>query len=540
MRIHRILLLSIFIPAALAAQPFFTGLNELRVSSKPVDNIPPSIAVDGSGALWVVWSNGSQLIRDDLTLDSRILNAPGGGSFPEALGGGNWGKIDRRDSCFDTPLQGCWQLYRLAVYSPQKIVDSSLALYATWNVRTSLDGDSDNRSVYLLNGFSESGRSALAVNFHAWSGSGSFFSTSAPRLVETYDLTTRSRREVYSSAGDWYLGESPFFDKLRQAKTYGIPICVLSPPRGGKFAILERAMQLGSANTPVNPGAHQRVAKLFTLSGDSLSSRIPIDSVQTEETDLSDRILLGSENDCYIIRRRAPSDTLLIERFSLDGTRLSPPCFFLDKVRLQRCITYPGMDTLDHNKRADLTVVALPDENWLTVWGGTRPGGGTDVYAALFDRHFVPLGIPKRVNSDSTGDQYAPSVALKGDTIFMAWIDARNGQRHVYLRRCGADQILGTERTETPSAFGIDAVYPQPARESVSITYSLPTDPAEGAGFVSVYDALGRIVRRQPFPEGTGAQGTIRLRTDSLPSGVYMAALNLGPLRKSARILVVR
>ncbi len=540
MRIPRILLLSILLPLALAAQPVFTSGGELRLSTRPVDDTSPSMALDRSGAVWVVWNNGSQLLGADLSPDPRMPNAPGGGTLPEALSGGAWGKIERLDSCFNGPLQGCWQLYRLGVYSPQKMIDSSLALYTTWNVRTSLDGDSDNRYVYLLNGSSEAGKSVLAVNYHAWNGSGSFFGTTAPRMVETYDFTTRIRREVFTAEDAWYLGESSMFDKLREAKQYGIPITVVSPPKDGKFAILNRAMELGSGNKPVNPSAHQRIAQLFTLSGDSLTARIPIDSVLTDETDLSDRILLGSENDFYVIRRRAPSDTLLVERFALDGARLAPPAFFLDKVRLQRCLTYPGMDTLDHNRRADLNVVSLPDENWLAVWGERRPEGGTDVYAALFDRRFVPLGMPKRVNSDSAGDQYAPSVALKGDTVFLAWIDARSGERHVYLRRFRAEEIVRAERTETPAAPGIEAMYPQPARGSVTIACNIPGGAAGYAATISLYDALGRMVLRRSLTEPGGVRATVHVPMDNLVPGLYLVALARGRMRATGRILLVR
>jgi hypothetical protein len=284
---------------------------------------------------------------------------------------------------------------------------------------------------------------------------------------------------------------------------------------------------------------HQRRVKIFDTAGDSLSGFITIDSVATESTDLSDYILLG-DNDFSIIRRAAPSDTMVVERFALDGSRISKPAFFLDHVSMNKCIGYaPVLDTIYHNRRADLTIAGLPDHTWLASWSRIQSDGTTDVYAGLFDEQFHPLGPAKRVNSDPTGNQSAPALAIDGDDACIAWVDGRSGEREIYLRRFRTNQILGAERTEAPAPVRITDIYPQPAKEYLTILYSHPSDAGPLKGTVTLFDALGRTVLHQPLPEGE-EERRILLATDHLPAGLYLAALDFGTQRKGARILLVR
>ena len=103
-----------------------------------------------------------------------------------------------------------------------------------------------------------------------------------------------------------------------------------------------------------------------------------------------------------------------------------------------------------------------------------------------------------------------------------------------------AEQALASakfEETAAPEQLALHAATPNPVQTSTEIRYDLP-EPAEIE--LTVYDLMGREVRRL----ATGSQGRgshrVRFDTAALPSGVYLVRLQDGRRQLTQRITVVK
>ncbi|HIG75829.1 MAG TPA: T9SS type A sorting domain-containing protein [Bacteroidetes bacterium] len=94
---------------------------------------------------------------------------------------------------------------------------------------------------------------------------------------------------------------------------------------------------------------------------------------------------------------------------------------------------------------------------------------------------------------------------------------------------------LVSEQAE--AAFGLEAAYPNPVRQSATVAYVLP---AEGAVRLAVYDLLGREVA--VLAEGTRPAGAHTARFDSraLAAGAYLVRLDAGGQSATRRLTVVK
>jgi hypothetical protein len=93
------------------------------------------------------------------------------------------------------------------------------------------------------------------------------------------------------------------------------------------------------------------------------------------------------------------------------------------------------------------------------------------------------------------------------------------------------------EAMEHPKQVALHAVAPNPVRTSTQISYDLP-ESAEVE--LTVYDLMGREVKR--LATGSHGQGThsVQLDAATLPSGVYIVRLQAGSRQITRRITVVK
>jgi hypothetical protein len=81
--------------------------------------------------------------------------------------------------------------------------------------------------------------------------------------------------------------------------------------------------------------------------------------------------------------------------------------------------------------------LAVEGETALLAWRADQPGGGAQVWAAVSGDHGQAWSAPLRVDADpgSSGKRLAAqSAAVAGDSLFVAWLDRRNGGADAYLR----------------------------------------------------------------------------------------------------------
>jgi len=88
------------------------------------------------------------------------------------------------------------------------------------------------------------------------------------------------------------------------------------------------------------------------------------------------------------------------------------------------------------------------------------------------------------------------------------------------------------------AGFGIQRVWPNPARASFQVMLEVPdATPAT----LEVMDVAGRLIEKVGIGVGGPARGTVRLGTShALDPGVYWIRLRQGPLAASQRIIAIR
>ncbi len=83
--------------------------------------------------------------------------------------------------------------------------------------------------------------------------------------------------------------------------------------------------------------------------------------------------------------------------------------------------------------------------------------------------------------------------------------------------------------------LSLEAPYPCPAGDSVTLSYSLPTDATEAS--LAIYDLSGRLVDLFPLAPTSGQQ-TLSVNTTDYRSGVYLANLQTGAETITQRLII--
>ena len=75
--------------------------------------------------------------------------------------------------------------------------------------------------------------------------------------------------------------------------------------------------------------------------------------------------------------------------------------------------------------------------NFIVCWSDDRNGGGSDIYAQLYDQNGAAQGSNFKVNDDSgTETQGFPAVAInKMGNFVISWVDDRNGESDIYAQQ---------------------------------------------------------------------------------------------------------
>ncbi len=139
----------------------------------------------------------------------------------------------------------------------------------------------------------------------------------------------------------------------------------------------------------------------------------------------------------------------------------------------------------------------------------------------------------------------AVSGTLPGETV--RWLDrgVEPGGSYVYWLEA-TDSDGRTERygpteavvvPETQSVLTLEAPWPSPATNGVTLSFELPSDA--GTAGITIYDLAGRIVESFSIASEAGRQ-TISLNTAAYRSGVYLATLATDAASETRRFVISR
>jgi hypothetical protein len=185
----------------------------------------------------------------------------------------------------------------------------------------------------------------------------------------------------------------------------------------------------------------------------------------------------------------------------------------------------------------------------LIAWGDTSGSGGWDIYAQTIDSTggvgWDANGIPvcTATGWSSSDDCYTAVTAVCGDGSVFAWSDERGSDRDIYAAKLtgeGGTPVTGVPEIDT--GFLLAQNFPNPFNPVTTIVFTL----SESA-FVTlrIHDAAGRHVRtvaERRFDPGRHTE-TWDGRDDAgrrVSSGVYFYGLAAGASRETRKMVLLR
>ncbi len=504
-------------PAAFS-QPAFTSADEIRVSQAPTKDSAVSLAVNREGASWVVWGEAVQWLRPDLSFLGP--NKPiSQGIAPIALPDGRWAVIRPATNSF-----GMLE-YRYYIYADTSFSDTTSIL---WRADLRFEGGVTKKfNLRYVAADVQPGKVDIffTPEYYKYYDDGPMWSDVADSARVVWNFSTGTSLKRINPAFDWTRPLWLIAQTSPEQRVSGsLPWCVYSQSRN--------RITVSYAREGPDFGFYreQSVSQsiiIYDAQTDARLNVIPLDSVSSYAVDLSQKIILGRNNVAHLLNRGVRGDSLGVTTIALDGTGVSPWKCLVQGIRtVFNTFPFPWQSNHDLRNGADYSIQALDDGTFVLAWTRVQAGGGTDVYAARLNENMDVMGVPKRVNSDTTGDQYSPCLAVKGDTVYVAWLDGRNGGRHVYLRRFPADRITSvTQACMPPLPFAIQSIYPHPVRESGTMTF---TTDRSSAVSVRLYDLHGRELKTLYEGDEHPGPHAVRFDIDALPSGVYRIVLQSG------------
>ena len=164
---------------------------------------------------------------------------------------------------------------------------------------------------------------------------------------------------------------------------------------------------------------------------------------------------------------------------------------------------------------------AIPDETFNALI--TVPGqAGFDLYAGGDNAYYSPnLAGFYQLSLDGVSGEII-AMAANSEYLFVA-TDFLPSDRSVYLFRAPLSSIVvGVDEHGTVSANTLKESFPNPARESAHIDYTLQQD---GKVKLELYDLSGREVSILVRGVQQAGNHSIELNTSTLPPGIYVYVL---------------
>ncbi|MDB5034930.1 MAG: hypothetical protein JWQ98_2171 [Chlorobi bacterium] len=411
----------------------------------------------------------------------------------------------------------------------------STAWLGIWNRREIPAVDSiDGMSIdgYLTTPPAGSGRN---VSYASWRGNNQFMLSSHTAWTDT-DKVARQKCAIYTATAEgWKQGESIFAtDPLRRLSI----ISVFRNPDNNQTVI-------GSARVTAN-GWCVGVRALAIDSNGATAWRVDSTRMNPE---VYLTVLPLTTNDFLAVE----ADGLL----SVRGTTIDSVFFWYPDynpvyarvfgTRFIRCYIRWGnleaaiFDTLGHVvglSRSipivvggrDLHIVQNPADSGIVVLYGGKKG----TMMMVFDKNLSSLqqNIPVSNHHDSTAH---PVAAFRGDSLYVAWEDYRNGIADIYgqvVRVSTASLPSGTALENAGAGSGgIMSIVPEPVGSIMSMRLN-----GRGAAHreLVICDLYGAIVIKRGLDAG---RDVLTVETGALPNGVYFARVNDGS--RAVRFLVM-
>ena len=531
-----VVLIGSFVSFRVAAQQAFSAVGEIQLSEAQAGT-PLSIALRKDGACWVVWGKASQWLNADLSFNGTNSWKGGGGSNALPMPDGRSAAIMHTLTSGGNFTSNWYSLFAFSSDNPA--ADSIASVWATMDTRGGVTADYSNFLVTSVDAQLIGDSTFFCINQLNYglarrqpppTGMYDRFCTFAMYVRGISPITGSARNvsmvedDLYNTTGDqWYWNE------------LGINNSCICPITRRTFAMYKRQQQPRRDPQVLSPAWYERSLTVMDINGQIQVYRSLIDSVEAQNTDLSERIVASPHDGVYLFRRNAPGDSVIVEDITFGGRLLSSR-FLFQRVRTFQKTSLTNSQKLSD---ADYVVRKLSDGRIVIAWTAIEPDNSTNVYAALYDEEMRARGLPVRINSDPSGNQNNPAMEVNGDTVYVAWLDARAGGPYAYMRRFKADQLVDAETCDQPSGFAIENICPNPVTYTAIIRFSISSH-TKAVTSLSLFDVFGREVKRILSEQLSPGTHTAQFIRDGLPSGMYNLVLRSGGRMQRKSVVVVR
>ena len=117
------------------------------------------------------------------------------------------------------------------------------------------------------------------------------------------------------------------------------------------------------------------------------------------------------------------------------------------------------------------------------------------------------------------------------------YVNTTSDHLPVYARFDFQPKPTAGEDAAAPRAFGLEAPFPNPFRETTTLTFSLPA-PADAR--LDVFDALGRRVATAVDERRAAGTHEVTFQAGTLPPGLYIARLSVDGQTATRRLVLTR
>ena len=132
-----------------------------------------------------------------------------------------------------------------------------------------------------------------------------------------------------------------------------------------------------------------------------------------------------------------------------------------------------------------------------------------------------------------------PKVVVVGDVNHAVFFNANDVVNGNALQTAINTAITATLTVinETADPFGTTNLYPNPAGNMTSLTFSIEESTAM---MVDIYDFAGKRIKELVYASLTTGQNTIEISTESLDNGLYFVKLSDGSNSTLVKLTVIR
>ncbi len=142
---------------------------------------------------------------------------------------------------------------------------------------------------------------------------------------------------------------------------------------------------------------------------------------------------------------------------------------------------------------------------------------GSQIFASDIENSNAFLVFTSVTNSSLTSSMF---VSDGPKLVLDVYYFQENMYKYEIFSLPGNAQALKYQELKSGETENSLKVYPNPARDNISLLYHFPKN--NGDGFIKVYDNHGRLVKTISAP---GGKGTIRMDISGYPSGQYIYKL---------------